>query len=88
MNLQKLLAGWSFRTSKPVYEPGDELTAFVTSADGSTPVVRIGDTVITLSNTDGHGSLVDRRVRFRITEFDTQQYEGTGELLTVFEADD
>lgn len=88
MNLDKLLAGWTFRTSKPTYEVGEELTAFVTGASGSTPVVRIGDTIITLTGTEGHGRLVDRRIRFRVTDFDSERHEGTGELLSVFEDDE
>ncbi|SFL13554.1 hypothetical protein SAMN04487950_2662 [Halogranum rubrum] len=88
LNLDKFLAGWTFRTSKPVYEAGEELTAFVTGTSGSTPVVRIGDTIITLTGTEGHGRLVDRRVRFRVTEFDSQNHEGTGELLSVFEEEE
>lgn len=88
MNLDKVLAGWTFRTSKPVYETGEELTAFVTGANESTPVVRIGDTIITLTGTEGHGRLIDRRVRFRVTEFDSERHEGTGELLTVFEEEE
>lgn len=86
MNFDKLLAGWSFRTSTPAYEVGEELTAFVTHLDGGTPVVRIGDTIIRLSDTDGRdGALVERRATFRVTEFDPQTNEGRGELLAVLD---
>ncbi|SDM71201.1 hypothetical protein SAMN04487949_2370 [Halogranum gelatinilyticum] len=85
MNVKKLLAGWSFRTSTPDYAVGDELTAFVTGTDGSTPIVRIGDTVIQLPDADGDGELVEKRVRLRVTEFDAQRHEGAGELLSVFD---
>lgn len=86
MNLTKLLAGWTFRTSTPVYEVGEELTAFVTHTDGGTPVVRIGDTIIRLSDTEGHsGVTVEKRVTFRVTEFDSQVNEGRGELLEVLD---
>jgi hypothetical protein len=84
MNVKKLLAGWSFRTSTPDYAVGDELTAFVTGTNGSTPVVRIGDTVIRLPDAAADG-LVEKRVRLRVTEFDAQRHEGAGELLSVFD---
>jgi hypothetical protein len=83
MNLEKLLAGWTFRTSTPVYEPGEELTAFVTGVNGSTPVVRIGDSIIRLPDTNGDGDLVEKRVTLKVTEFDAQRHEGTGEVLSV-----
>lgn len=85
MNFDKLLAGWTFRTSTPNYEVGDELTAFVTGRSGSTSLVRIGDTVIRLPDADTDGSLVDKRVELRVTEFDSRTHEGTGELLAVFD---
>lgn len=85
MNFDKLLAGWTFRTSTPDYEVGDELTAFVTGSNGSTPVVRIGDTIIRLPDAATDGPLVDKRVRLRVTEFDPRSHEGAGELLSVFD---
>jgi hypothetical protein len=88
MNFDKLLAGWTFRTSTPDYEVGDELTAFVTGANGPTPVVRIGDSIIRLPDATSDGALVDKRVRLRVTEFDPGSHEGTGELLTVFDDDE
>jgi hypothetical protein len=88
MNFDKLLAGWTFRTSTPDYEVGDQLTAFVTGRSGSTPIVRIGDTVISLPDAGTDGSLVDKRVELRVTEFDPQTHEGAGELLTVFDEEE
>ncbi|SEO78502.1 hypothetical protein SAMN04487948_105125 [Halogranum amylolyticum] len=88
MNFDKLLAGWTFRTSTPDYAVGDELTVFVTGTNGSTPIVRIGDTVISLLDVEDGRPLVDRRVRIRVTEFDTQRHEGSGELLSVFDEEE
>jgi hypothetical protein len=88
LNLDKLLAGWTFRTSTPVYDVGDELIAFVTSSNGKTPIVRVGDTVISLPGANENKSLVDKRVRIRVTEFDPRSHEGAAELLQVFEDDE
>ncbi|WP_248896698.1 DUF7513 family protein [Haloplanus halobius] len=81
MTLSKLLAGWSFRTNKPTYDAGDELTAFVTGYEDGEARVRIGDTIITLP--DAEPGLVDRRVRLRVTEFDTETAVGQGEVLEI-----
>ena len=88
MNLEKLLAGWTFRTSTPAYEAGDELTAFVTGTNGSAPLVRIGDTIIRLPDENVDGSLVEKRVTLRVTEFDPRSNEGTAELLAIVDDDE
>jgi hypothetical protein len=85
MNLGKLFAGWTFRTNRPSYAVGDELTAFVTGyADGAARV-RIGDTQIHLP--DGESHHVDRLVRLRVTEFDAAESTGRGDLLDVVDED-
>jgi len=83
MNLRKLFAGWTFRTNKPAYAAGDELTAFVTGYEGGVAQVRIGDTIIELP--DVESGLGDRLVRLRVTEFDDGDATGRGELLGVVE---
>jgi hypothetical protein len=83
MNLGKLFAGWTFRTNRPSYAVGDELTAFVTGYTDGVAQVRIGDTIITLP--DAEGGLGDRLVRLRVTEFDDGESTGRGELLGVVE---
>jgi hypothetical protein len=83
MNFRKLFAGWTFRTNRPSYSAGDELTAFVTDYEGGAARVRIGDTIITLA--DAEAGLADRLVRFRVTEFDAEESTGRGELLGVVE---
>ncbi|WP_129116799.1 DUF7513 family protein [Halegenticoccus tardaugens] len=79
----KFLAGWKFRTSTPAYEPGDELTAFVTGDRGGAAVVRVGDTIIRLPDADP--SLVERRIELRVVEFDAKTHEGRGEVLRVLD---
>jgi hypothetical protein len=81
MNVRKLLAGWTFRTNRPSYSAGDELTAFVTGYEDGVAQVRVGDTIITLPDADG--GLADRLVRLRVTEFDAADATGSGELLGV-----
>lgn len=44
--------GWSFRTNKPTFEPGTEITAFVTGRSGDEYVARIGDTILSLDSGD------------------------------------
>jgi len=83
MNFEKLFSGWTFRTNRPSYAAGDELTAFVTGYEGGVARVRIGDTIITLP--DAEPGLGDRLVRLRVTEFDADDSTGRGELLGVVE---
>jgi hypothetical protein len=84
MNLGKFFEGWTFRTNRPSYTAGDELTAFVTGYEDGVAQVRIGDTIITLP--DAEAGLGDRLVRLRVTEFDAEESTGRGELLGVVEA--
>ncbi|KTG10206.1 hypothetical protein AUR64_11510 [Haloprofundus marisrubri] len=97
--LGKLFAGWTFRTSTPSYDVGDELVAYVTGVDGAGPRVRVGDTVLRLtgvddfsgvdgissSGVDSPADLLDRKVRLRVDSFDKNSYEGTAELLAVLD---
>jgi hypothetical protein len=83
--LAKLTAGLRLRTSTPSYEAGDELTAYVTGTNEGTPQIRIGDTVLKL--TDGElsadASLVDATVRVRVASFDDASHRGSARLLEV-----
>jgi len=81
MNLRKLFEGWTFRTNRPAYAAGDELTAYVTGYEEGVAQVRIGDTILELP--DAERGLGDRLVRLRVTAFDTEESTGRGELLGV-----
>lgn len=95
----KLFAGWTFRTSTPTYDAGDELVAYVTGVDGEGPRVRVGDTVLRLtgveslsgvdgvasSDVDSSADLLDRKVRVRVDSFDDSSHEGTAELLAILD---
>ncbi|XVH31057.1 DUF7513 family protein [Haloferacaceae archaeon DSL9] len=81
MNLRKFLAGWQFRTRTPTFETGAEIDAYVTGYD-TTGRVRIGDSVLAV---DVDPSLVDARIRLRVTSFDADSKTGRGELLEVLD---
>ena len=73
-------AGWSFRTTTPSFEAGEEITAFVTGYEDGAGVARIGDTILTL--TDAAPELVDTQVDLRIEEFDDSDHTGRATVLT------
>jgi hypothetical protein len=74
--LEKYTKGWGFRTRTPSFTVDEVLSVFVTNVDGDgTPVARVGDTVLHLE--DGDPSLVDKRVRCRVTAFDDDAKTGT-----------
>lgn len=77
--LEKYTKGWSFRTNKPSFQEGDEISVFVTGVEAGTPVARIGDTKLRLTN--GSADLVDKRVYLRVTEFDEDEHVGEAEYL-------
>jgi hypothetical protein len=79
--LDRVRSAVTFRTSTPAFEPGEEFTAYVTGANESGLVVRIGDSKLHVR--DGEHSLVDRQVRLKVTSFDTGSSEGQAELLSV-----
>ena len=69
--------GLTFRTATPQYEPGEELDVIVTGRDGDDALVRIGDTVLRLPDTD---VAVDEEIRVRVTAFDADESAGEAEL--------
>ncbi|MFC6825717.1 DUF7513 family protein [Halopelagius fulvigenes] len=81
--LDFLFAEETFRASKPAFEAGETVTAFVTRITGDGAIVRIGDTVIELPGADP--TLLERRVRFEIEEFDAASSRGRGRLVEVLD---
>jgi hypothetical protein len=77
--LDKYLAGWGFRSHTPSFDPGQEITVFVTGYDGDSPVARVGDTVLRVENAPADA--VDARVRLRVESFDQSDYTGTATYL-------
>lgn len=77
--LKKYTKGWSFRTTHPSFETGEEISVFVTGYEGDTAVARVGDTVLRL--TDAPTDVRDKRVRARVREFDEGDYTGEAEYI-------
>jgi hypothetical protein len=77
--LSAFFEGWGFRTNRPTFEPGEEFTAFVTGYEDGTGIVRLGDTVLRLS--EASPNLVDTQVRLRIEEFDANDHAGRATVL-------
>lgn len=79
--LDAFFKGWSFRTSTPDFEVGQEFAGFVTGFDAEEGValVRVGDTVLRIL--DGSADLIDTRVRLRVEEFDTNDHTGSAIVL-------
>lgn len=72
--LEKYLAGWTFRSTTPSFEPGEELSLFVTGYENGVAVARVGDTRLRLP--DAPSGLTDKRVRLRVTAFDDDRHVG------------
>ena len=77
--LDAFFEGWRFRTSKPKFEPGEEFTAFVTGYENGAGLVRLGDSVLRLS--EASPDLVDTQVRLRVEEFDANDHAGRATVL-------
>lgn len=78
---------WQFRSATPELTPGESYTATVTdySEKKNQAHIRIGDTLIKLTNIEDPIRLLDRKVDFRIDEFNDDHYKGKGTLLEVYD---
>ncbi|WP_135825630.1 DUF7513 family protein [Halorussus ruber] len=76
---KKYFAGLGFRTNKPDFEPGEEISAFVTGYEDDTPIVRVGDTILRVEGAPEDA--LDTRVRLRVEEFDRNDHDGTATYL-------
>ncbi|WP_440771754.1 DUF7513 family protein [Natronorubrum sp. DTA28] len=79
---EKYLKGWTFRSTKPSFDVGDEISVFVSETNGTDAgLAYIGDTQLIV---EGAGpEAVEKRVRLRVTEFDEAESIGRGEFLEV-----
>ena len=77
--IEKYTKGWSFRTNRPSFEEGDEISVFVTGTEGETPIARVGDSKLRVKNAPR--DLVDKRVLLRVTAFDEGDHVGEAEYL-------
>ncbi|GGN14601.1 DUF7513 family protein [Halarchaeum nitratireducens] len=79
MNWTKLTAGWSFRTSTPSFEEGDEFVVFVTDTDDGVRA-RVGDTVLTVHGAPD-GAREGTKIAVRVSDFDDAAHTGDVEYL-------
>ncbi|MGM0371830.1 MAG: DUF7513 family protein [Halobacteriota archaeon] len=77
--LEKWLAGWTFRTGKPDYEPGETIEVMVTSMQNGKAKARIGDSILRIKNVPEGGE--NTRVMVEIEEWDTEDHIGEGTYL-------
>ncbi|WP_137288716.1 DUF7513 family protein [Natronorubrum halophilum] len=79
---QKYFGGWTFRSTRPSFEPGDEIDVFVAETNGTDAgLAYVGDTKLRV---EGAGpETVEKRVRVRVTEFDETDATGNGEFLEI-----
>ncbi len=78
----KYLKGWTFRSTTPSFDVGDEIAVFIaeTNSEGHGHAY-VGDTEFTV---EGAGlDTVEKRVLVRVTEFDETTATGRGEFLEV-----
>jgi hypothetical protein len=81
VSLRAVLAGVGFRTATPAFDPGDEVTLFVTGSDDAGPVARVGDTRLRVDGVPDGETVVDRKVRLRVESFDAAAHEGRATYL-------
>ncbi|MFC7059546.1 DUF7513 family protein [Halovenus salina] len=83
--LSRLLAGATFRTSKPEFDVGEEIEVYVTDYNESNDEVfaRVGQTRLRFDNASS--DLVGCRVLARIERFDLESHRGTVTHLKTVE---
>lgn len=75
----KYLAGWTFRTSRPNFEPGAEIRVTVNGFEDGRGMARIGDSVLHIDECPR--GAVDKRVMVHIDDWDTTDNTGEGTYL-------
>jgi hypothetical protein len=80
--LEKYTKGWTFRTNKPSFDAGDDLSVFVTGVEDGTPIARIGDSKLRIADAPADpAALVDKRVRVTVTDFDDSAHTGSADYV-------
>ncbi|MCG1002380.1 MULTISPECIES: hypothetical protein [Halobacterium] len=79
MSLESFFAGVGFRTNTPSFEADTEITAFVTGVENGTPIARVGDSKLRIS--DAPTGAVDTLVRLRVESFDEDTHVGQAAYL-------
>lgn len=76
---KKYLAGWTFRTSRPNFDVGEEIRVTVNEFEDGRGMARIGDSKLYID--DCPREAVDMRVMVDITDWDTDTNVGEGTYL-------
>ncbi|WP_418279891.1 DUF7513 family protein [Halorubrum sp. DTA98] len=76
---EKYLAGWSFRTRYPDYEPGEVIEVMVTSTTDGKAKARIGDSILRIA--DAPENALHTRVTVEIDEWDAEDHIGEGTYI-------
>ncbi|MCO8244420.1 MULTISPECIES: hypothetical protein [unclassified Haladaptatus] len=83
--LDKYLAGWSFRTSTPTFEVGEEIDVYLTGQRNGTATARVGDTILRVEGAPP--GKVDDRVRLRVEEFDANEHRGRATFVETIDGE-
>ncbi len=75
----KWLAGWSFRTRQPDFEPGETIEVMVTSMIDGKAKARIGDSILRID--DAPAGSLNMRVLVEIDEWDAEDHIGESTCL-------
>lgn len=71
----KFLAGWSFRSSNPSYDPGDVIEVMVTGNVDGERVARIGDSMLRIDGAPADA--LNTQVRVAVETWDETNHSGT-----------
>lgn len=78
--IASLFGNWRFRTARPAFAPGEEISAYLTGFDAETGLgrARIGDTILLVAG--ACAGQVDRLVELRVESFDPARATGQATL--------
>jgi hypothetical protein len=77
--LEKWLAGWTFRTRTPAFDPGRTIEVMVTAVDGDHAIARIGDSTLRID--DAPADALHTRVLVEIDAWDADTNAGESTYL-------
>ena len=77
--VDKYMAGWKFRTTKPDYDPGETIEVMVTSMMDGKAKARIGDSVLRIK--EAPDDSLNMRILVEIDEWDSEDHIGEGTYL-------
>lgn len=77
----KLFSRWTFRSSLPVFQPGEVIHSYLTGFDPASgkAEARIGDSILEVSG--ARADQVETLVHLQIESFDTSAHRGQARLI-------